>query len=42
MNRRVRPHGGLDAAVDKYAVLGLVLLKYVFDSFAMRQREIVA
>jgi type I restriction enzyme M protein len=30
----------LDAAVYKHAVLGLVFLKYVSDSFAARQREI--
>src|SRR5882762_3308683 len=32
----------LDAAVYKHAVLGLIFLKYVSDSFAMRQREIKA
>jgi type I restriction enzyme M protein len=32
----------LDAAVYKHAVLGLIFLKYVSDSFAMRQREIEA
>jgi type I restriction enzyme M protein len=42
MDRRVRLHGGLDAAVYKHAVLGLIFLKYVSDSFAMRQREIEA
>ena len=30
----------LDAAVYKHAVLGLIFLKYVSDSFAIRQREI--
>ena len=30
----------LDAAVYKHAVLGLIFLKYVSDSFAVRQREI--
>lgn len=30
----------LDAAVYKHAVLGLIFLKYVSDSFAMRQRKI--
>ena len=32
----------LDAAVYKHAVLGLIFLKYVSDSFEMRQREIEA
>ena len=32
----------LDAAVYKHAVLGLIFLKYVSDSFAMRQRDIEA
>jgi len=32
----------LDAAVYKHAVLGLIFLKYVSDSFAMRQKEIDA
>jgi type I restriction enzyme M protein len=32
----------LDAAVDKHAVLGLIFLKYVSDSFAQRQAEIEA
>lgn len=32
----------LDAAVYKHAVLGLIFLKYVSDSFAMRQQEIEA
>jgi type I restriction enzyme M protein len=32
----------LDAAVYKHAVLGLIFLKYVSDSFAERQREIEA
>jgi type I restriction-modification system DNA methylase subunit len=30
----------LDAAVYKHAVLGLIFLKYVSDSFAQRQAEI--
>ena len=30
----------LDAAVYKHAVLGLIFLKYVSDSFAQRQGEI--
>ena len=30
----------LDAAVYKHAVLGLIFLKYVSDSFALRQAEI--
>ena len=32
----------LDAAVYKHAVLGLIFLKYVSDSFAVRQKEIEA
>ena len=32
----------LDAAVYKHAVLGLIFLKYVSDSFAQRQAEIAA
>ena len=32
----------LDAAVYKHAVLGLIFLKYVSDSFALRQAEIEA
>jgi type I restriction enzyme M protein len=32
----------LDAAVYKHAVLGLIFLKYVSDSFVIRQREIEA
>lgn len=32
----------LDAAVYKHAVLGLIFLKYVSDSFAARQRELEA
>lgn len=32
----------LDAAVYKHAVLGLIFLKYVSDSFAVRQREVEA
>jgi type I restriction enzyme M protein len=35
-----RLRANLDAAVYKHAVLGLIFLKYVSDSFAMRQREI--
>src|SRR5215207_4886282 len=30
----------LDAAVYKHAVLGLIFLKYVSDSFTLRQKEI--
>jgi type I restriction enzyme M protein len=37
-----RLRANLDAAVYKHAVLGLIFLKYVSDSFAMRQREIEA
>jgi hypothetical protein len=37
-----RLHANLDAAVCKHTVLGLIFLKYVSDSFAMRQREIEA
>lgn len=37
-----RLRANLDAAVYKHAVLGLVFLKYVSDSFTMRQREIEA
>ena len=37
-----RLRSNLDAAVYKHAVLGLIFLKYVSDSFAMRQREIEA
>ena len=35
-----RLRANLDAAVYKHAVLGLIFLKYVSDSFAIRQREI--
>jgi type I restriction enzyme M protein len=35
-----RLRANLDAAVYKHAVLGLVFLKYVSDSFAVRQKEI--
>jgi type I restriction enzyme M protein len=37
-----RLRANLDAAVYKHAVLGLIFLKYVSDSFAVRQREIEA
>jgi hypothetical protein len=37
-----RLRANLDAAVYKHAVLGLIFLNYVSDSFAMRQREIEA
>lgn len=37
-----RLRANLDAAVYKHAVLGLIFLKYVSDSFAIRQREIDA
>ncbi len=37
-----RLRANLDAAVYKHAVLGLIFLKYVSDSFAARQREIEA
>ena len=37
-----RLRAALDAAVYKHAVLGLVFLKYVSDSFALRQKEIQA
>ena len=37
-----RLRANLDAAVYKHAVLGLIFLKYVSDSFARRQREIEA
>jgi hypothetical protein len=40
LDRRVRRRGNLDGRY-KHAVLGLIL-KYVSDSFAMRQREIEA
>jgi type I restriction enzyme M protein len=35
-----RLRANLDAAVYKHAVLGLIFLKYVSDSFAVRQKEI--
>lgn len=35
-----RLHANLDAAVYKHAVLGLISLKYISDSFAQRQTEI--
>ncbi len=35
-----RLRANLDAAVYKHAVLGLIFLKYVSDSFAVRQQEI--
>ena len=35
-----RLRANLDAAVYKHAVLGLIFLKYVSDSFAVRQAEI--
>ncbi len=35
-----RLRANLDAAVYKHAVLGLIFLKYVSDSFAIRQQEI--
>lgn len=35
-----RLRSNLDAAVYKHAVLGLIFLKYVSDSFALRQKEI--
>ncbi len=37
-----RLRSNLDAAVYKHAVLGLIFLKYVSDSFEARQREIAA
>lgn len=37
-----RLRASLDAAVYKHAVLGLIFLKYVSDSFAQRQREVEA
>lgn len=37
-----RLRANLNAAVNKYAVLGLIFLKYVSDSFAIRQKEIEA
>src|SRR5580692_11701245 len=35
-----RLRANLDAAVYKHAVLGLIFLKYVSDSFAIRQQEV--
>ena len=35
-----RLRANLDAAVYKHAVLGLIFLKYVSDSFGVRQQEI--
>jgi type I restriction-modification system DNA methylase subunit len=35
-----RLRANLDAAVYKHAVLGLIFLKYVSDSFAVRQQEV--
>ena len=37
-----RLRSDLDAAVYKHAVLGLIFLKYVSDSFELRQREVEA
>ena len=37
-----RLRANLDAAVYKHAVLGLIFLKYVSDSFAVRQNEVAA
>lgn len=37
-----RLRSDLDAAVYKHAVLGLIFLKYVSDSFEIRQREVEA
>ena len=37
-----RLRSNLDAAVYKHAVLGLIFVKYVSDSFEDRQREIEA
>jgi type I restriction enzyme M protein len=39
-NAADRLRASLDAAVYKHAVLGLIFLKYVSDSFAIRQKEI--
>ena len=36
-NAADRLRSNLDAAVYKHAVLGLIFLKYVSDSFAIRQ-----
>ncbi len=41
-NAADRLRAALDAAVYKHAVLGLIFLKYVSDSFRMRQEEIEA
>ena len=41
-NAADRLRSSLDAAVYKHAVLGLIFLKYVSDSFRMRQVEIEA
>src|ERR1035437_2965157 len=41
-NAADRLRSNLDAAVYKHAVLGLIFLKYVSDSFAQRQMEIEA
>jgi type I restriction enzyme M protein len=41
-NAADRLRSNLDAAVYKHAVLGLIFLKYVSDSFAQRQAEIEA
>lgn len=41
-NAADRLRASLDAAVYKHAVLGLIFLKYVSDSFAVRQSEIDA
>lgn len=37
-----RLRSSLDTAVYKHAVLGLIFLKYVSDSFEMRQQEVLA
>ena len=41
-NAADRLRASLDAAVYKHAVLGLIFLKYVSDSFRMRQDEVIA
>jgi type I restriction-modification system DNA methylase subunit len=41
-NAADRLRASLDAAVYKHAVLGLIFLKYVSDSFRMRQEEVAA
>lgn len=41
-NAADRLRASLDAAVYKHAVLGLIFLKYVSDSFRMRQDEVTA